>query len=217
MKRAPPPSARPAEALPPCVSATWRTIASPSPEPGRPRARGRAVEAVEEPLAVLVGDPRPAIAHRHGAVCDGDLDRLARAPADRVLEQIDDRTVEARRRPRTSVGSRLRTKSPPGFSGERVPRSGDELSSRTSSSSSARSPSRASSTRSPTSAVSSSSCCDDVLDHACTLPWRRRLRAARGARCSYGCSSGESATRETRRRRGSAARWAGARARPASC
>ena len=34
---APPPGALAARTLPPCCSATWRTIASPSPEPGRPR------------------------------------------------------------------------------------------------------------------------------------------------------------------------------------
>jgi hypothetical protein len=28
------------QALPPCISATYRTIASPSPEPGSPRASG---------------------------------------------------------------------------------------------------------------------------------------------------------------------------------
>ena len=31
---------RSAATPPPCASATWRTIASPSPEPGRPRAPG---------------------------------------------------------------------------------------------------------------------------------------------------------------------------------
>ena len=35
---APPPAARSAVALPPWVSATWRTIARPSPEPGSSRA-----------------------------------------------------------------------------------------------------------------------------------------------------------------------------------
>ena len=34
---APPPGALAARTLPPCCSATWRTIASPRPEPGRPR------------------------------------------------------------------------------------------------------------------------------------------------------------------------------------
>ena len=34
----PPPAAGSAATLPPCCAATWRTIASPSPEPGRPRA-----------------------------------------------------------------------------------------------------------------------------------------------------------------------------------
>ena len=34
----PPPGAASAAIVPPCCSTTWRTIASPSPEPGRPRA-----------------------------------------------------------------------------------------------------------------------------------------------------------------------------------
>lgn len=34
----PPPAARSAATEPPCCSATWRTIARPRPEPGRPRA-----------------------------------------------------------------------------------------------------------------------------------------------------------------------------------
>jgi hypothetical protein len=34
----PPPSARSAVTSPPCASATWRTMASPSPDPGMPRA-----------------------------------------------------------------------------------------------------------------------------------------------------------------------------------
>ncbi len=37
-KRDPPPAPSSTAILPPCVSATWRTIARPSPEPGRPRA-----------------------------------------------------------------------------------------------------------------------------------------------------------------------------------
>jgi hypothetical protein len=36
--RVPPPSARSALTSPPCASATWRTMASPSPDPGMPRA-----------------------------------------------------------------------------------------------------------------------------------------------------------------------------------
>ena len=36
----PPPGARSATTAPPWRSATWRTIASPRPEPGRPRAEG---------------------------------------------------------------------------------------------------------------------------------------------------------------------------------
>lgn len=35
---APPPGALAASTLPPCASAAWRTMASPRPEPGRPRA-----------------------------------------------------------------------------------------------------------------------------------------------------------------------------------
>ena len=51
--RVPPPSAGSAVTVPPCASATWRTIASPRPEPGMPRAAGRAVEAVEDERQVL--------------------------------------------------------------------------------------------------------------------------------------------------------------------
>jgi hypothetical protein len=36
--RVPPPSARSALTSPPCASATWRTMASPNPDPGMPRA-----------------------------------------------------------------------------------------------------------------------------------------------------------------------------------
>ena len=45
--------------VPPCRSATWRTIASPRPEPGRPRAAVGAVEAVEH-VRQVVGRRCPA-------------------------------------------------------------------------------------------------------------------------------------------------------------
>ena len=96
--RAPPPFARSATTVPPCDSATCRTIARPSPNPGRPRAAGRAVEAVEHIGEVGVRDAGAVVAHAHLAVAHADLDLAARrAPLGGVVEQVRDRAVEAAR------------------------------------------------------------------------------------------------------------------------
>ena len=71
MATVPPPLARASSTAPPCASATWRTIASPRPDPGMPRAERRAIEAVEHVRQVLVGDPGAVVAHD---------DRPVRAP-----------------------------------------------------------------------------------------------------------------------------------------
>ena len=55
---APPPGASSTATVPPCASATWRTIARPRPEPGRSRAAGAAVEAVEDVRRVRGRDAR---------------------------------------------------------------------------------------------------------------------------------------------------------------
>ena len=96
--RAPPPFARSATTVPPCDSATCRTIARPSPEPGRPRAAGGAVEAVEHIGQVGVRDAGTVIAHAHLAVAHPDLDLAARgAPLGGVVEQVRDGPVETAR------------------------------------------------------------------------------------------------------------------------
>ena len=67
----------------------------PSPEPGRPRAAARAVEAVEDEREVLVRDPRPVVAHGQLPVAQRHLDRPAGgAVLGGVVEQVRDRAVE---------------------------------------------------------------------------------------------------------------------------
>src|SRR5215470_2320152 len=59
-----------------------------------PRVR-RAIEPVEDVLAVLRRDPRAVIADTNFAACEGDLDRRPRrAPLPGVLEQVPDGTLE---------------------------------------------------------------------------------------------------------------------------
>ena len=87
--RVPPPSACSATTSPPCDSATWRTIASPRPEPGHPARGARAVEAVEDVREVLVGDPGAVVSHDELSVVHLDLDlRARRAPLRRVVEEV---------------------------------------------------------------------------------------------------------------------------------
>ena len=59
---APPPGAFCASAKPPLASAAWRTIASPSPEPGSLRALLGAVEAVEHERQVRLLEARAVVA-----------------------------------------------------------------------------------------------------------------------------------------------------------
>ena len=159
----PPPSACSATTVPPCVSATWRTIASPRPgaracpaptsrgRSGRRRA-GRSASAIPGPWSRTVSSPsrsatstsRPA-----GSTC-------------RVVEQVDDRALEPRRARRsTVVGSSSSAKA---TSGRVALRAGSTASRRRarrggrSSASVGRSSPRASSTSSATSDVISSSC-----------------------------------------------------------
>ena len=70
------------------------------PEPGarlRPGG-GRAVEAVEDPCDVLVGDPGAVVGDDDLAVADGHFDRRAgRAVLDRVVEQVQDGALEQHR------------------------------------------------------------------------------------------------------------------------
>ena len=96
--RVPPPSAASATTWPPCDSATCRTIARPSPEPGQPARRARAVEAVEDVREVLLVDPGAVVAHHDLPVFDGDLDlAVGRAPLGGVVEEVRDRPLDARR------------------------------------------------------------------------------------------------------------------------
>ena len=150
----PPPSARSATTLPPCDSATWRTIASPSPEPGRPRAARRAVEAVEDVREVLVGDPRAVVAHGDLAVArpststcpPGGLHFAA------LSSRFDDRALDRgrRRRGRATPRGRSRTSTAGRLRRARSTASAATRSSRTSSGPRpARCSSRASSTSSP--------------------------------------------------------------------
>ncbi len=83
--------------MPPCSSTVWRTIASPSPEPGAAACRVGAIEAVEDKAAVGRRDPRPAVAHRQLAVVQPDVDgRARRVPLRGVVEQVGDGAVEPR-------------------------------------------------------------------------------------------------------------------------
>ena len=61
--RAPPPGSFSATMVPPSALTTWATMARPRPDPGRPRAAGRAVEAVEDVGQVLVGDAGAVVVH----------------------------------------------------------------------------------------------------------------------------------------------------------
>ena len=49
--------------VPPSALATWATMASPRPDPGRPAGGGRAVEAVEDVGQVRLGDARAMVVH----------------------------------------------------------------------------------------------------------------------------------------------------------
>ena len=97
MRTMPPPSgAFVASTRPPWLSAAWRTIARPSPEPVVLRASLGAVEAIEDVGQILLREALAVIAHRHGAICERDLDRAARrAPLARVVEQVRDRAGDA--------------------------------------------------------------------------------------------------------------------------
>ena len=54
---APPSFGRSTATWPPCDSATWRTIANPSPEPGKRAGRRGTVEAIEDEGQVCLVDP----------------------------------------------------------------------------------------------------------------------------------------------------------------
>ena len=94
--RAPPPGSFSATMVPPSALTTWATMARPRPEPGRPRACGRAVEAVEDVRQVRLGDARPVVAHDDGALVAFDRHGLAgRAPLAGVVEQVADGPAQA--------------------------------------------------------------------------------------------------------------------------
>ncbi len=94
--RAPPPGSFSATMVPPSAVTTWATMARPRPEPGRPRAAGRAVEAVEDVGQVGLGDAGAVVTHHDGAVPALDGDRLAgRAPLAGVVEQVAHGAAEA--------------------------------------------------------------------------------------------------------------------------
>ena len=120
--RVPPPSACSATTSPPCDSATWRTIASPSPEPGMPARGAGAIEAVEDVGQVLVGDARTVVSHRQPSVAHRDLDLAAgRAPLRRVVEQVRRPHARASRgRPGRSPARGRRCRRPRGGSAGRA-------------------------------------------------------------------------------------------------
>ena len=94
---APPPLARSAVTVPPCASATWRTIARPEARARQAAGGRRAVEAVEHVGQVGVRDAGPVVADGDLAVAHADLDLPAgRAPLGGVVDQVRDRAVEAR-------------------------------------------------------------------------------------------------------------------------
>ena len=79
-------------------SATWRTIARPSPEPGPPARGVGAEEAVEDVGAVVVRDAGAAVAHGQLAVAQPHVDHAAgRAPLGGVVEQVARRRGPAAR------------------------------------------------------------------------------------------------------------------------
>ena len=85
--------------MPPCCSATWRTIARPRPEPGRPRGVGAAVEAVEDVRQVGRAMPGPWSRTRSPPT-PARPRRRRRRHARGVVEQVVDR-------PRQPVGRAL--------------------------------------------------------------------------------------------------------------
>src|SRR5581483_2334425 len=72
----------------------------PEAGPGKRAGGGGPVEAVEDVLAILLGDPGAVVADPQLAVDERDLDvRAGRAPLAGVLEQVPDRAFEAVARP----------------------------------------------------------------------------------------------------------------------
>ena len=186
----PPPCGRSATTVPPCASATWRTIARPRPEPGSPRAVRRAVEAVEDVRQVVVGDARAVVAHGQLAVARRATSTAP--PGGLHLAALSSRLETARssRRgtPRTSDSARARsrTRRRAGCARVRSIASAatsvepDVLAARCG----VRLASRASSTRSATSARQLVELLDDVAQQLLALVRRQRARRARAPRCS---------------------------------
>ena len=167
----PPPAAASAVTLPPCWTATWRTIARPSPEPGLAARLGAAVEAVEDVRQILGGDPGPWSRTVEPPAVQAHLHGLARwAVLDRVVDQVADGSLQARGH--AGDERRLELQSSSGVAGvRRRARSATSLTStsrRTSSASARGSSPRARSIRSFISSVSSSIC-------STTSPSSRRL------------------------------------------
>ncbi len=156
-RRRPPPST-----VPPWPSATWRTIARPRPEPGRPRAASERKKRSKTMVAVRRVDPGTAVAHGQLAVAQAHVDhRARRTPLGGVVEQVRDGAVQPRRDALHERGLELRSRRSRRGACRRARSTAvaTSRSSRTSSTAGASgSSSRASSTRSPTSALSSSSC-----------------------------------------------------------
>ena len=93
-KRAPPSSGDSTRTLPPCDSATWRTMARPRPGARAPARGGAAVEAIEDERDVLGGHAGAVVAHGDHAVgADGDLDAIGVLGG--VVEQVVDRAPDA--------------------------------------------------------------------------------------------------------------------------
>ena len=101
--------------LPPCCSATWRTIARPEPRARPPARRSAAVEAVEQERQIGRLDPRPVVAHAHAVRADATpRPRRPAASAGRVVEQVVDRARQPLARPSSTAGSRRASKRTPG-------------------------------------------------------------------------------------------------------
>ena len=90
MNSAPPPGALSARTDPPCCSATCRTIASPSPEPGRPRA-----EAIDLTLVLHRGESVTARVPGFTGRPVGDLVLRGRSEPLRAFEPLSPEEYEA--------------------------------------------------------------------------------------------------------------------------
>ena len=125
-QQCPRPRPPPRSPTPRGASATWRTIARPSPEPGGPRAAAGAVEAVEHEGQVGGVDAGPAVADGRPRPRRRDVDRPpGRTPLDGVVEEVGDRPVSRGRHAAwTSAGSERRSEGRRGRAAARARRAG---------------------------------------------------------------------------------------------